>query len=79
MIQHDLTVAQCRTLAQSAAQIIDWETAAYYWNAALERYPRSESALAKRDVEQITLKRDAARRSAKAELGDKFYQPKEST
>lgn len=63
------TTAQYRLRAQDAEKALDWTEAAYCWGTAIECYPNGgKGALAQHDIAKMTARRDAARRSAWAEV-----------
>jgi len=68
------TTFQYRELAAAAEKALDWTYAAQCWNCAIEAYPAaiSKGELAKRDLANMTRRRNEARKMADAEIQECF-------
>ena len=56
-----MTTAQFRKMAQDAERELQWTSAAYLWDKAIQSYPSGSGELARLDIEKMTKRMKAAR------------------
>ncbi len=72
--QQPLNTAHLRELARIAEQDLDWDTACFYYENAIARYPNKTGDLAKNDIQKLEHSAERCRhRAALADVGIPEY------